>query len=213
MTILGVVGMKFGRWTAINKEPNKGKYICYRFRCECGTESVLTLSSVKSGNSLSCGCYQKELASLRRTSHGKSATPTYAAWNTMRQRCSNPNNGKFKNYGARGITVCDRWNTFENFLEDMGERPHGLTLDRINNSLGYFKGNCRWASQQDQQNNRRNNKLVEFDGKTMTVAQWERHLGVAKDFLKRRLLEGFSMERAINTPKRILSKKSIELHG
>ena len=105
-------------------------------------------------------------------------TGTYNSWDCMIQRCTNPNNNNYRNYGARGIKVCRRWLRFENFLSDMGNRPHGLTLERLNNSKGYGPGNCAWVTKKTQLNNRRGNVLVEYQGESRTLAQWAEVLGV-----------------------------------
>lgn len=103
---------------------------------------------------------------------------TYLSWDTMIQRCTNPRNDNYRNYGARGITVCERWRVFENFLADMGERPAKLTLDRIDNSKSYAPGNCKWITRKEQLNNKRTNVVIEYNGKKQTLAQWSEELGV-----------------------------------
>jgi len=105
----------------------------------------------------------------------------------MRQRCLNPNHPKFKDYGGRGLVICERWNNFENFLADMGEAPHGLTLERKNNERGYFKKNCHWATARQQARNTRRNRLVTLDGRTKTLTEWAEEIGVLADTLKKRL--------------------------
>lgn len=121
----------------------------------------------------------------------------------MKKRCGNSKSKAYHNYGGRGIKVCDRWlESFENFFEDVGPRPEGLTLDRIDNDLGYFKENCRWASYKDQANNTRTNKFVEFNGKTLSVSQWERELGFVSGTVKQRLYSGWPVERALTVPVR-----------
>jgi|HubBroStandDraft_2_1064218.scaffolds.fasta_scaffold00006_9 hypothetical protein len=105
-------------------------------------------------------------------------TGTYNSWDTMIQRCTNPRNDNYRNYGARGITVCERWLIFANFLADMGERPEGLTLDRLDNSKGYAPENCKWITRKEQLNNKRTNVVIEYMGKSQTLAQWAVELGV-----------------------------------
>lgn len=109
--------------------------------------------------------------------HGKAGSPIYAIYRTMLARCYNSKNHKFKHYGQRGILVCDRWHKFENFYEDMGDKPNGKSLDRIDNNGPYSKENCRWASYKEQQNNRRDNILISFEGQTKTLSQWATDLG------------------------------------
>ena len=129
--------------------------------CSSGVKRQI-LANLKSGRSKSCGCLQKEIASKMLRQHGKSHTSTYRIWLSMNRRCENENHVAYKNYGGRGITVCPRWKeSFENFLEDMGERPANMQIDRINNNKGYFLENCRWATVSENNFNRRvqeNNK-------------------------------------------------------
>lgn len=123
--------------------------------------------------------------------HGRTGLDkTYCTWLAMRKRCLNPKDKDFKRYGARGITVCERWNNengFLNFLKDMGERPPRMTIDRIDNSGGYTPENCRWATSKEQANNTRSNHLLSYEGKTKTLSQWSDHLGINEDALRRRI--------------------------
>lgn len=150
----------FGRLTAKKYlYTEKGKSSTWLCECECGNTTEVVLSSLRNGNTQSCGCLQKERA-RNNVTHNRTKTSEYYAWSNMIQRCTNKNNPEYKNYGARGITVCDKWkNSFEKFLEDMGEKPlRGLSLDRIDNNKGYFKENCRWTTGYTQAVNQRNKK-------------------------------------------------------
>lgn len=143
--------------------------------------------------------------------HGKKHTPEYACWVTMRQRCSNPRNPVWHHYGGRGITVCERWqHSFENFLADMGQKPKesffgrgrsAYSLDRIDNDGPYAPENCRWATYAMQENNRRYNQTITFQGVTKTRAEWEQHLGYPPELIKQRLKLGWSVERIMTTPR------------
>ena len=132
--------------------------------------------------------------------HAKKRTQIYIAWSGMRARVLNPNTPSFKHYGGRGIKICERWNHFENFLEDMGEPEKGLTLDRIDNNQGYSFENCRWTTQREQLNNRRINRFVIHQGVRKTVGQWAQEFYLDYDSMRNRLRDGWSMEKIKTTP-------------
>jgi hypothetical protein len=149
MTYLDVSGKRFGRLTVAAPSERKspaGKL--WRCVCDCGGETVTTSLKLRNGHTQSCGCLQAERTGAAHRTHGRSLgrDKTYKTWKEMRRRCTNPNATQWQWYGARGITVCDRWQSFEMFLADMGERPEGTTLDRIDGSRGYEPDNCRWAT-------------------------------------------------------------------
>ena len=134
------------------------------------------------------------------TKHGHFGTPIYFVWNMMRQRCTNPRNKSYKNYGAKGITVCDRWQHFANFLEDMGERPSNHTLDRIDNAKGYSPENCRWVSWEAQQRHRTNNHMIECDGRIQCLEAWAKEVHLDHKTISYRLNKGWPPKEAIFTP-------------
>lgn len=160
---------KYGRLTLLTCL--EGRYITWKCICDCGNEVKVRASCLASGNTKSCGCLQKDAVSKtgkinkgnkHRQTHGMTKTPEYDAWRHMKDRCSNPNVKNYKNYGERGIIICQRWlNSFENFLEDMGPKPFPkilYSLDRIDNDGNYEPGNCKWSTRSQQQRNRRNSK-------------------------------------------------------
>jgi len=128
---------------------------------------------------------------------------TYSTWRHMKNRCLNKNYPKYNHYGGKGVVVCERWlNSFEDFLNDMGERPVGMTLDRINNDGNYEPDNCRWATNIQQLNNTSKNKYIMYKDQTLTLSEWSRVLGLNYELIKSRLLNGWSIEKTFTTPKR-----------
>jgi hypothetical protein len=134
---------------------------------------------------------------------GNNVSPTYKTWRGMKLRCNNPSNASYKNYGAKGISYCERWETFELFLEDMGERPEGMTLDRKDRSKDYCLENCRWATRKEQSQDRSITVWIEHDGRKLCLSDWAAETGIGLTTLKYRLDAGWSVERALTTPPRL----------
>lgn len=185
---IDITGQKFYRLTAIKYLGNR-KWL---FQCDCGRQTTVVASQVKNGNTMSCGCLHAELLRhrtiVRNTTHGKSKTSEYRTWAGIIARCLNPNDKNYKDYGGRGIKVCDRWlNSFENFLADMGSRPTiKHSVDRIDVNGDYCPENCRWATPKEQCNNKRTNIRVAYNGKIQTLMEWCDELGMSYVRVKRR---------------------------
>ena len=191
-------GDKYNKLTAIKfikKVKNSQQY--WLFRCDCGNEKVISASKVKSSHTKSCGCLINEGLIKRSRTHGMAHTKEYNSWASMKARCLNKKNPNYKNYGGRGITVCNRWMKFENFYADMGKRPKGKSIDRINNDKGYYKENCRWATRKEQNNNTRGNHLLTYKNRTQTVTQWISEIGINHSTFYSRLRYGWLVERAL----------------
>lgn len=153
------IGEVCGLWTVIGPIVIENKSTKRMCRCECGTERLLETAQLRRGRTKSCGCRVPELSRAKATKHGRARSSEYNSWRAMKDRCSNPHNEKYEFYGGRGITYCERWNDFNNFLEDMGDKPTPQhTIDRIDVEGNYEPGNCRWATWSEQAVNKRPKK-------------------------------------------------------
>ena len=172
-------------------------YLC---SCECGKSREVDSSTLRMGRAYSCGCRSRPKRRIP-MKHGHSKrighSRTYQTWAAMKQRCDNPNNPKYPTYGGRGIRICDRWRSFGAFLEDMGERPNGMTIERVDVNGDYEPRNCIWGSPEAQANNKTNNRIIEFAGKKQTAAMWAKELGLSHVVLRMRLHRGWSIGRAL----------------
>lgn len=204
MNIIDLIKQRFGRLTVI-KSAEKGK--CGKLRwlcsCDCKKKIIVFGCSLKSGHTKSCGCLKKEIMTIHGNCKGKNPTKIYGIWKAMIQRCINPNNKYWKDYGGRRINICQRWLEFKNFNEDMGkEWKFGLQIDRKNNNKGYYKENCRWVTSEQQQRNKRNNHLETFNGKTQCIIEWGEKTGISAKTIDTRLRRGWSIKRTLTTPVR-----------
>jgi hypothetical protein len=178
-TIEEMTGRVFGRWTVLGRDlERKSRFTYWICRCSCPAQPVKSIqgTALRTGSSLSCGCYRAERVSEAKTRHGMNKTPLHNAWMAMIQRCEDTNYWAYAAYGGRGIKVCERWRGsegFAQFLADMGERPAGnYSIDRIDNDGDYRPDNCRWATKKEQARNRRNTLFITLEGKTRTVTDW-----------------------------------------
>lgn len=196
-----LVGLRSGRLQIISLHGrNNGGTCTWLCECDCGNQTIVATNHLH-GETQSCGCLQKERTHQARFLHGEGKSPEYAVWSSMKDRCYNPSNRSFPDYGSRGITVCDRWKrSFVNFLEDMRECPPGLTLERIDNNKGYSKTNCRWATRAEQAVNKRNNRWILFRGELLCVSGWAKRLGIDHRAIHSRLRNNWSIEQALTTP-------------
>ena len=193
-----LTGRRFGKLVAVEfvgfKQFATERKRMWRCQCDCGKEITTAAMYLNGGSTNSCGC----IVGKHKRTHGATGTPEFMAWTAMKQRCENPKLKGFKDYGGRGIKVCERWQTFENFLADMGERPSpGHSVDRINNDGNYEPGNCRWATRVTQSNNRRSSLRIEFNGATHTAAEWERLLGLRTGWVSTKLKKGWPVDKVM----------------
>lgn len=193
---IDITGQKFGRWTA-KAYIGKGYYLAV---CNCGKEKHVKSYHMQSGNSKSCGCLCSETTIKRLTKHGMTRSPEYESWNDMRRRVFKTNRPNYRWYGAKGITICDEWMEFDAFYRDMGNRPEGTSLDRIDNTKGYCKENCRWATHKQQCRNRSSNLHVTHNGKDYVLPDLCDELGVSYELVRQRVWRGWSIEDAVTIP-------------
>ena len=185
-----MIGQRFHKLTVLSQAPatsgNRGKR--WHCKCDCGAETISRSDALKNGRAKSCGCHRAELGGKRmveiHTTHGMCGTPEYRAWQGMRNRCKDTSD---EAYGGRGIAVCDRWQDFDAFYADMGGRPKGMTLDRIDVNGNYEPSNCRWADRKTQARNKRNNRIIQHDGTNATLAEWAEKANMPQWKLQQRL--------------------------
>lgn len=210
---IDMVGRKFGRLTVITRagSDKRGEAV-WSCVCDCGKPKTTTGNRLRKGLAASCGCLSIERTVSMNKTHGKTNSRVYRIWNSMLQRCANQKNLSFKHYGGRGIKVCERWHDFTLFLADMGEPPQGLSIDRINNNGDYEPGNCRWASNDDQANNKRSSRRICLGGITLTLTQHINRSGLVRETVYKRLQSGFSIEDALAIRDfRIEKRKSVQV--
>ena len=207
-------GEKYGRLLIIEfagvSTKGQRQWLC---QCDCGNKHITITANLLSRSKVkSCGCYKMErIIALggRNKKHGMEGTPEYKAWVGMRKRCCSPNNASYASYGGRGIRVCDEWMTsFENFFRDLGPRPGpGYSLERIDVNGNYEPTNCKWATIAEQNRNRRDNLIIEFDGRRQTLSLWAAETGIGRATISWRLKNGWDVDRALTTSRYGWSKR------
>lgn len=196
---IDITGLRFGRALVLHPtEERRGAQRLWKCRCDCGQDFVALSCNLRRGDTKSCGCFNREVVSKRALRHGKSNSPEFGIWWAMKERCYLTSSEGYRFYGARGIEVCDRWNkSFEAFYSDMGPRPNGLTLDRINNDGNYEPSNCRWATRVEQACNTRRNVFIEHNGRKQVLTHFCRDHGICRKRFKRLLVRGIAVEPAL----------------
>lgn len=187
---INIIGNRFGNLTVISEvaKRNKNGHILYLCMCDCGESKEILGASLRQGLTKSCGCAHKR----KITKHGMYGTKVYQTWSGMRNRCNNPNNSRYHDYGGRGITVCEEWNnSFETFLRDMGEPKSYESIERLDNSKPYSKENCIWATNKQQCNNRRSSVTVYFNGLQMTVEEYAKKIGLTQSGARKKVHREF----------------------
>jgi len=196
-------GQKFNRLTVLDRAPGKSLKVKWRCACDCGNEVIVIAGHLKNGNTKSCGCQKIESSRANglKIKHGLTGTSVYKAWQSMKDRCTNPDNGNYANYGGRGIQVCPEWMmSFEAFYRDMGPKPsRGHSIERIDVDGGYHKGNCKWATIEEQSNNKRRSRKYLVDGHEYTIAQLAKMYDIPVATLSSRLNRyGFTIDQALS---------------
>lgn len=201
-TPLDLTGIRFGMGIAIKRAPDRIrgniKQVVWECLCDCGTIYQTATHELRKGDTRSCGCFRKLQAKILNSTHGKTHTREFKIWQNMLQRCNNPNNERYKNYGGRGIRISAQLKTFEGFLEVLGECPKGMSLDRIDVNGDYESGNVRWIPLSEQASNTTRSKFLSFRGRTLTLSQWSRATGINPQTISKRVAKGWPVEKVLS---------------
>jgi hypothetical protein len=192
-----MTGLLFGSLKVIQRDGWIRKEAAWRCQCECGEIALVRGNCLRSGKATHCGCQRAVRISRTLTRHGRTGESVYTTWTAMLGRCGNENNQNYFRYGGRGIRVCERWLAFENFLADMGERPPGLTLERIDNDGNYEPGNVRWATPKEQANNTRRNHVIQTSRGPLSLTQVAEIAGITKVALHYRMRKGLTGDQLL----------------
>ena len=202
--IIDMTGERCGRLEVIGYAGSRKKSAYWTCKCDCGNTCEVSGQLLRAGKTTSCGCFAKEIhAKQHRTQNGLSNTPLYRVWHGMRTRCNTPSDTNYKYYGAKGVKVCDEWNSsfqaFYNWAMNSGYTK-GLSIDRIDCLGDYSPKNCRWITQREQMNNVTTNHKIAYNGEVKTLAEWASEVGIARDTFKARIARGWTPAEAIETP-------------
>lgn len=203
MKALNLTGMRFGRLVVTGEAPSRGYERMLECQCDCGNKTVISRNSIRSANGRSCGCLRRDRTSAANTTHGLSGSRLEKIFKNMKNRCTNPKDKHYKDYGGRGITICKKWMSnrklFFIWALANGYRD-GLSIDRIKNNKGYSPKNCRWVTQKVQANNKRGNRVIKYRGLRLTVSQWAARSNIHVTTLRSRISAGWGFPRAIAAP-------------
>lgn len=201
MSFIDLTGQRFGRAIALERDCSVKSRVFWRCVCDCGNFFSSPSQNLRNGQCKSCGCLQKEVFRKNVTTHGMTKTKAFRAWMGIQDRCYNEKNPKFKNYGGRGIKICDRWlESFENFFADMGHPQPHESIDRINVDGDYCPENCRWADDKTQSRNKRNTRYITLDGETKPLVEWAESKNVDPETIWMRIDRGWSDRDALTKP-------------
>jgi hypothetical protein len=204
-----LIGKQFGRYTVLSINPNVGRQLL-NCRCACGNERTVGPYELQKGMTRSCGCLKNEMQAARLTTHGLTKSPEYKIWRAIKDRCLNPKDKRYQDYGGRGIAVCDEWrDDFAAFLRDVGPRPSkDLSIDRLDNERGYEKGNVRWSTREQQAHNTRVSRTVEYQGQKYNLTALARLLGLNHGTFHYFIIKhGLSVEETIIRMTKLKCKK------
>lgn len=195
-----MIGTKYNRLTIIEEAPRRRYNQYFLCLCDCGVKKEIKFYDIKTGMTKSCGCLSKDVTTERNLKHSLSKHSAYHTWNGIVDRCRNPKNAMWRHYGGRGIDVCEEWLDVMSFINDMGEKPKGMQIDRIDNNKGYYKENCRWVVSKENNRNKRTNLFISYNGETKCITDWAEVTGIHKSIIRQRLKYKW-------TPEEILTKK------
>jgi len=189
-------GIKFGKLTVLNRTRGNNGNVAWVCKCDCGNTTIVYTSDLTTGHTKSCGCSHNG-----HPTHNMTYTPIYKIWKHMKSRCYNPHNNRYEFYGAKGITVCNKWLHFEGFYEDMGSTySKGLSIDRINVNGNYEPSNCKWSTDLEQANNKTNSIMLTFNNETNSLQNLCRKYKLPSNTIKYRLKAGYTVQQAFKIP-------------